>query len=242
MHALTYSYTLFILQIGIVSLPLNYYWTVLASTRDVAKQRLSRGNLRTKHILLTWCFIAGSTLERVSIKNVTYQRIHDNQIEVYPVTQKMIMKMVRHHPALKWLRSDMAENVSILQQKRGRISRLSVTKVERFKYMWLKNGFIMYMLKRGTGSSLRACVDRFTFALDVARHLPDTPTCGTSYSQLGSYQVESRMSWLIVSCQQTTRMRCQLRKRIAAFIHRCTDRKYRTYQIHVVAAGSHQNR
>jgi hypothetical protein len=57
----------------------------------------------------------------------------------------------------------MAENVSILQQKRGRISRLSVTKVERFKVMWLKNGFIMYMLKRGTGSSLRACVDRFTF-------------------------------------------------------------------------------
>jgi hypothetical protein len=34
----------------------------------------------------------------------------------------MIMKMVRRHPALKWLRSDLAENVSILQQERPDIT------------------------------------------------------------------------------------------------------------------------
>jgi hypothetical protein len=137
MHALTYSYTLFILQIGIISLPLNYCWTVLASTRDAAKERLPRGNLLENQAYSSYLMFhcRKQTGTCVSIKNVTYQRIHDNRIEVYPVTQKMIMKMVRHHPALKWLRSDMAENVSILQQKRGRISRLSVTKVERFKVM-----------------------------------------------------------------------------------------------------------
>jgi hypothetical protein len=114
----------------------------------------------------------------------------------------------------------MAENVSILQQKRGRISRLSVTKVERFKVMWLKNGFIMYMLKRGTGSSLRACVDRFTFVLDVARHLPDTPTCGTSYSQLGSHKNSVQNAL----CGTTVVLKCTYCTQVAIkWSHVCLD-------------------
>jgi hypothetical protein len=51
-------------------------------------------------------------------KCVTYQCIHDDEIEVYPVTQKIIMKMVRLYPTLKWLQSDLtAENVAIMPKQ-----------------------------------------------------------------------------------------------------------------------------
>jgi hypothetical protein len=51
-------------------------------------------------------------------KCATYQCIHDDVIEVYLVTQKIIMKTVRLYPTLKWLRSDLtAEHVAFLQQE-----------------------------------------------------------------------------------------------------------------------------
>jgi hypothetical protein len=56
-------------------------------------------------------------------KCATYQCIHDDVIEVYPVTQIIIMKTVRLYPTLKWLRSDLtAENVAFLQQERPGIT------------------------------------------------------------------------------------------------------------------------
>jgi len=42
------------------------------------------------------------------------------------IPQDMLMKMVRHHPTLRWLRSDLTpENVAILQQERPDITFVS---------------------------------------------------------------------------------------------------------------------
>jgi hypothetical protein len=102
----------------------------------------------------------------------------------------------------------------------GRISRLSVTKVKSFKLMWLKNGFILYLLKRGTGSSLKAYVDWFTFVLDVARHLSDTPTCSISYSQLGSH----KNSVQYALCGTTVVLKCTFCTQVAIkWSHVCLD-------------------
>jgi hypothetical protein len=57
-------------------------------------------------------------LERLSIKDTTY-----TYLNTLPVTQEMIVKLVRHTPTLRWLRSDLTEdNVAILQQERPDIT------------------------------------------------------------------------------------------------------------------------
>ena len=47
-------------------------------------------------------------LERLSIKNVTWG-LDENDCG-QPVSQGMLIKMVRHHPTLKWLRSHLTSN------------------------------------------------------------------------------------------------------------------------------------
>lgn len=58
-----------------------------------------------------------SLLERLSIKNATFIRVDDEVVE--QVSQEMLIKMVRHHSSLRWLKSDLTEaNVAMLQQER----------------------------------------------------------------------------------------------------------------------------
>ena len=58
-----------------------------------------------------------SCLERLSIKNVSWST-RDGE-EEGPVSQAMLIKMVRDHPTLHWLRSDLTqENIAMLQQER----------------------------------------------------------------------------------------------------------------------------
>lgn len=62
-------------------------------------------------------------VERLSMKNATWSTSYRNQAETYPIPQEMLMKMVRRHAALRWLRSDLTEeNLAILQQERPEIT------------------------------------------------------------------------------------------------------------------------
>jgi hypothetical protein len=54
-------------------------------------------------------------LQRLSMKNTVMMIDCDSK----PVSQDMIMKLVRHHPTLQWIRSDLTqENIATLQQER----------------------------------------------------------------------------------------------------------------------------
>jgi len=65
----------------------------------------------------------------LSIKNVTFceWRLRERQsTRAFPITQKMIIKMVRLHPTLRWLRSDLTEaSIAKLQQERPEITFVS---------------------------------------------------------------------------------------------------------------------
>lgn len=63
------------------------------------------------------------SLTRLSIKNASC-RIEDFQDIIFqPVPQEMLIKMVRLHPTLRWLRSDLTpENVTMLKQERPEIT------------------------------------------------------------------------------------------------------------------------
>lgn len=64
-------------------------------------------------------------LERLSIKNATWS-LEYNAAERYPVSQRMLIKMVRNHPTLRWLRSDLSEeNVVMLQREKPEITFIS---------------------------------------------------------------------------------------------------------------------
>lgn len=59
-------------------------------------------------------------LERLSIKRTSYGT---EELGFEPVTQGMLIKMVRHHATLRWLRSDLSkENVAMLKRERPEIS------------------------------------------------------------------------------------------------------------------------
>ena len=66
-----------------------------------------------------------SSLERLSIKNVSWAsepRVRKRK----DVSQAMLIKMVRNHPTLRWLRSDLTEeNIAMLQQERPDITFLT---------------------------------------------------------------------------------------------------------------------
>jgi len=66
--------------------------------------------------------------ERLSIKNATWKSISTSNErgslnEYQPLSQEMLIKMVRNHSTLRWLRSDLTpENVAMLQQERPEIT------------------------------------------------------------------------------------------------------------------------
>jgi hypothetical protein len=62
-------------------------------------------------------------LERLSIKNATWC-LWENPNEKSPVSQDMLIKMVRNHQTLQWFRSNAlsADNVAMLQQERPEIT------------------------------------------------------------------------------------------------------------------------
>ena len=65
-------------------------------------------------------------LERLSIKDATFCcRFTPAEIK-FPVTQNMLIEMVRNLVSLKWLRSDLTpENIAMLQQERSDITFVS---------------------------------------------------------------------------------------------------------------------
>lgn len=77
---------------------------------------------------MMFCLCPG--LERLSIKNTTYQVVDSSQrfyrqyvLQEMPVSQKMLIKLVRFHLTLRWLRSDLsAKSAAALQQERPEIT------------------------------------------------------------------------------------------------------------------------
>jgi len=60
-------------------------------------------------------------LERLSMKNATW--ICNDMSAPEPLPQEMLINMVRRHPTLRWLRSDLtAENVAMLKQEKPEIT------------------------------------------------------------------------------------------------------------------------
>jgi len=74
-------------------------------------------------------FMYCNNLERLSMKNAAWSILdyHDGSvIETFDVSQKMLIKMVRNHSTLRWLRSDLTEeNVAMLQHERPEITFVS---------------------------------------------------------------------------------------------------------------------
>lgn len=65
-----------------------------------------------------------SSLERLSFNNATY--ICSDMAAPEPIPQEMLIKMVRHHSNLRWLRSDLtAENIAMLKQEKPGITFVS---------------------------------------------------------------------------------------------------------------------
>lgn len=68
-------------------------------------------------------------VERVSLKGAMWRLHHEDTDTVYdaePLSQAMLMKMVRRHPTLRWLRSDLCERkVAILKSERPEITFVS---------------------------------------------------------------------------------------------------------------------
>ena len=57
------------------------------------------------------------SIERLSIKDCAYDEYDVEEAEA-ELPQEDLIKMVRNHPSLRWLRSDLsAENVAMLQQE-----------------------------------------------------------------------------------------------------------------------------
>ena len=79
--------------------------------------------------LLNLLFRRCRSLERLSIRNVTWAYPMcptDIDDQAGPLSQEMLIKMVRRHPTLRWLRSDLSEeNIAMLQRERPEITFVS---------------------------------------------------------------------------------------------------------------------
>ena len=76
------------------------------------------------------CMLSGLTnIVSLSIKNATWCEWEDRRGDfprAFPVTQEMFIKMVRLHPTLRWLRSDLTEeNIAMLKSERPEITFVS---------------------------------------------------------------------------------------------------------------------
>ena len=57
------------------------------------------------------------------MKNATFQCGHFGRSEPRPFSQNMLIKLVRHHPTLRWLRSDLTdENIAMLNEERPEVT------------------------------------------------------------------------------------------------------------------------
>ena len=66
------------------------------------------------------------SIERLSIKDCAIDEYDFEEPESELPPQEDLVKMVRNHPSLRWLRSDLsAENVAMLQQERPEINFVS---------------------------------------------------------------------------------------------------------------------
>jgi hypothetical protein len=72
-----------------------------------------------------YMFQYAQTVERLSIKNATIT-IENERDAPRPISQEILIKMVRNHPALQWLRSDLtAANIAMLQRERPEMTFVS---------------------------------------------------------------------------------------------------------------------
>ena len=91
-------------------------------TTEIFQQQPSFVGLDMEFYVMMCC----TGLTRLSIKNATWCPEGDNPTEIFPVSQEMLIKMVRNNPTLQWLRSDLsAENVAMLQQERPNVTFVS---------------------------------------------------------------------------------------------------------------------
>ena len=63
-------------------------------------------------------------LERLSMKNATYlPHSYPYQQDPQPLSQDMLIKLVRFHPTLRWLRCDLTnENIAMLKEERPQVT------------------------------------------------------------------------------------------------------------------------
>lgn len=75
-----------------------------------------------ENFLFRYC----GSLQRLSIKNTTWAWSRTPQAQRQPISQNMLMKMVKRHQNLRWLRSDLSEeNIEILKRERPEITFVS---------------------------------------------------------------------------------------------------------------------
>lgn len=85
---------------------------------NTVRRLLERNNTNPEWFL----FLRYNHLERLSIKGARWGRFRWSRDE-FPVSQNMLIKMVRLHPTLRWLRSDLTpENLTMLQAERPEIT------------------------------------------------------------------------------------------------------------------------
>lgn len=111
------------------------YYVYMDTTNEQAYERRMRSveesfsnmNHPEQNYVLQFC----KSLERLSIKRATWGLMQsddqdDDVPHAEPLSQEMLMKMVRNLPNLRWLRSDLSpENIAILQQERPEITFVS---------------------------------------------------------------------------------------------------------------------
>jgi hypothetical protein len=65
----------------------------------------------------TFPFYRAESVQRLSIKNASF--VDADYKESQPISQEMLVKMVRRHRKLRWLRSDLTPvNIAMLQSER----------------------------------------------------------------------------------------------------------------------------
>ena len=90
-----------------------------ATREEIAMTFQIPNNVDTNYRIWMYC----RSLERISMKNVSWSISCFRWEERLPVTQEMIIKFVRHTPTLRWLRSDLTmENVAMLKQERPEVT------------------------------------------------------------------------------------------------------------------------
>jgi hypothetical protein len=69
----------------------------------------------------TYLFMQCHSLERVTMKNASWKLTYHSK--AIPVPQDILIKLVRHHPTLRWFRSDLTdESIAMLKQERPEVT------------------------------------------------------------------------------------------------------------------------